>query len=111
MGFHYDREYVILQLHAPESLNRLSLSYVAGDTDIRKQIAFCPYCGVMNENMRTALLHAQKHLGLAYLCGGCYGKLYKRPQPMYNHLQTCKAILNAKKEIESQKKKKKGESD
>ena len=102
VGFHYDREYVILQLHAHESLNRLLLSYVTGDTDIRKQIVFCPYCGVMNENMKTTLSHAQKHLGLAYLCGGCYGKLYKRPQLMYNHLQTCKAILNTKKEIESQ---------
>ena len=64
----------------------------------------------MNENTKMAFSHARKHLGMAYLCGGCYGKLYKRPQSMHTHLQTCKAILNAKKEIESQKKKKKGKS-
>ena len=110
IGFHYDQEYVIHQLHTSESLNLVSMSYITGDTDNRKQITFCPYCGVMNENTKMAFSHARKHLGMAYLCGGCYGKLYKRPQPMHTHLQTCKAILNAKKEIESQKKKKKGES-
>ena len=44
MDFQYQREYVIHKLHKSESLNRVSILY---DTNQRKQIAFCPYCGVM----------------------------------------------------------------
>ena len=83
MDFQYEREYVIHKLHKSESLNRISISY---DTNQRKQIAFCPYCGVMNENTATALSHARKHLGIAFLCGGCYGKIYKKPQFLHNHI-------------------------
>ena len=86
MGFQYEWEYVIHKLHKSESLNQISISY---DTNQRKQIAFCPYCGVMNENTATALSHARKHLGIAFLCGGCYGKIYKKPQFLYNHMLTC----------------------
>ena len=59
MDFQYEQEYVIHKLHKSESLNRISISY---DTNQRKQIAFCPYCGVMNENTATALSHVRKHL-------------------------------------------------
>ena len=45
MDFHYEREYVIHKLHKSKSLNQISISY---DTNQRKQITFCPYCGVMN---------------------------------------------------------------
>ena len=86
MDFRYEREYVIHKLHKSESLNRISISY---DTNQRKQIAFCPYCGVMNENTATAHGHARKHLGIAFLCGGCYGKTYKKPQFLYNHMLSC----------------------
>ena len=86
MDFQYEREYVIHKLHKSESLNQISISY---DTNQRKQIAFCPYCGVMNENMATAQGHVRKHLGIAFLCGGCYGKIYKKPQFLYNHMLTC----------------------
>ena len=64
MDFQYEREYVIHKLHKSESLNRISISY---DTNQRKQIAFCPYCGVMNENTATAHSHARKHLRIASL--------------------------------------------
>ena len=83
MDFQYEREYVI---HKSESLNRISISY---DTNQRKQIAFCPYCGIMNENMAPAHSHVRKHLGIAFLCGGCYGKTYKKPQFLYNHMLSC----------------------
>ena len=59
MDFQYEREYVIHKLHKSESLNWISISY---DTNQRKQIAFCPYCGVMNENTATA--HSVKTLCL-----------------------------------------------
>ena len=95
MDFQYKREYVIHKLHKSESLNRVSILY---DTNQRKQIAFCPYCGVMNENTATALSHARKHLGISFLCGGCYCKIYKKPQFLYNHMLTCQLTIIHQKE-------------
>ena len=100
MDFQYEWEYVIHKLHKSESLNRISISY---DTNQRKQIAFCPYCGVMNENTATALSHAREHLGIAFLCGGCYCKIYKKPQFLYNHMLSCQLTVIHQKEKDSQK--------
>ena len=90
MDFQYEQEYVIHKLHKSESLNQISISY---DTNQRKQITFCPYCEVMNENMATAHSHARKHLGIAFLCGGCYGKTYKKLQFLYNHMLSCRPTV------------------
>ena len=76
MLFLSEREYVIHQLHEADCLSRVTVYYGKNQ---RKQIAFCPYCGVMNENSVTAYSHARKHLGITFLCGGCYGKLYQAP--------------------------------
>ena len=100
MDFQYEQEYVIHKLHKSESLNRISISY---DTNQRKQIAFCPYCGVMNENTATALSHVRKHLGIVFLCGGCYCKIYKKPQFLYNHMLSCQPTIIQWKEKDSQK--------
>ena len=100
MDFQYEWEYVIHKLHKSESLNRISISY---DTNQRKQIAFCPYCGVMNENTATALSHVRKHLRIAFLCGGCYCKIYKKPQFLYNHMLSCRLTVIHWKEKDSQK--------
>ena len=100
MDFQYEQEYVIHKLHKSKSLNQISISY---DTNQRKQIAFCPYCGVMNENTATALSHARKHLGIAFLCGGCYGKIYKKPQFLYNHMLSCRLTVIHQKEKDFQK--------
>ena len=100
MDFQYKQEYVIHQLHKSKSLNRISISY---DTNQKKQIAFCPYCGVMNENTTTALSHVRKHLGIAFLCGGCYCKIYKKPQFLYNHMLSCRPTVIQRKEKDSQK--------
>ena len=77
MLFQSEREYVIHQLHEADCLSRVTVYY--GENQ-QKQIAFCSYCGVMNENTATAYSHTRKHLGITFLCGGCYGKLYKVPQ-------------------------------
>ena len=100
MDFQYEQEYVIHKLHKSKSLNRISISY---DTSQRKQITFCPYCGVMNKNTATALSHARKHLRIAFLCGGCYGKIYKKPQFLYNHMLSCRLTVIHRKEKDSQK--------
>ena len=86
MLFQSEREYVIHQLHEADCLSRVTIYY--GENQ-RKQIAFCPYYGVMNKNSVTAYSHARKHLGITFLCGGCYGKLYKVPQHLSQHMKSC----------------------
>ena len=86
MLFQYEQEYVIHQLHEAECLAQVSIYY--GENQ-QKQIVFCPYCGVMNENSATAYSHVRKHLGITFLCGGCYGKLYKVPQHLSHHMKSC----------------------
>ena len=90
MLFQYEREYVIHQLHEADCLAQVSVYY--GENQ-RKQIAFCPYCGIMNENSATAYSHARKHLGITFLCGGCYSKLYKAPQHLSHHMKSCHPCL------------------
>ena len=89
MLFRSDREYVIHKLHEEDCLSRVTIYY---GENLRKQIAFCPYCGVMNENTAIAYSHARKHLGITFLCGGCYTKLYKVPQHLSQHMKTCPLV-------------------
>ena len=86
MLFQSEREYVIHQLHEADCLSRVTVYYGKNQ---RKQIAFCPYCKVMNQNSVTAYSHVRKHLGITFLCGGCYGKLYKVPQHLSQHMKSC----------------------
>ena len=90
MLFQYEREYVIHQLHEAKCLAQVSVYY--GENQ-RKQIAFCPYCGVMNKNSATTYSHVRKHLGITFLCGSCYGKLYKVPQHLSHHMKSCRPCL------------------
>ena len=90
MSFQSEREYVIHQLHEDDCLSWVTVYYGKNQ---QKQIAFCPYCGVMNENTATAYSHARKHLGITFLCGGCYGKLYKVPQHLSQHMKSCHPCL------------------
>ena len=90
MLFRSDREYVIHKLHEEDCLSRVTIYY---GKNLRKQIAFCPYCGVTNENTATAYSHTRKHLGITFLCGGCYTKLYKAPQHLSQHMKTCPPCL------------------
>ena len=85
--FQYEWEYVIHQLHKSECLSQMSVYFGKSQW---KQIAFCPYCGVMNENSATVYIHVRKHLGITFLSGGCYGKLYKAPQHLFTHIKSCR---------------------
>ena len=98
MPFQCEWEYVIHRLHKVECLAWMSVYY---DDNQRKQIAFCLYCGVMNENSATAYSHARKHLGITFLCGGCYGKLYKAPQHLFSHMKTCHLCIMSRPEKET----------
>ena len=90
MLFRSDREYVIHKLHEEDCLSRVTIYY---GENLWKQIAFCPYCGVTNKNTATAYSHTRKHLGITFLCGGCYTKLYKAPQHLSQHMKTCPPCL------------------
>ena len=95
MVFQLDWEYVIHQLHEADCLSRITIYYGDGQT---KQLAFCPYCGVMYENSAMAYSHVRKHLGLTFLCGGCYNKMYRAPQYLAQHRKNCNACLMSKPE-------------
>ena len=90
MLFQSEREYVIHQLHEADCLSRVTVYY--GENQ-RKQLVFCPYCGIMNKNTATAYSHARKHLRITFLCGGCYSKLYKVPQHLSQHMKSCPPCL------------------
>ena len=90
MLFQSERENVIHQLHEANCLSWVTIYY--GENQ-RKQLAFCPYYGVMNENTATAYSHVRKHLGITFLCEGCYSKLYKAPQHLSQHMKSCPPCL------------------
>ena len=53
-----DKEFMLTSFHLRACLRRASLM-VSGK---RRQVAFCPYCGVTNDNAETGLNHVRKHL-------------------------------------------------
>ena len=67
-----DREFLLTNFHWHKCLVRQSIS-IGGKC---RQLAFCPYCGVINENSETTLSHVRKHLNLLFVCGGCYSKSF-----------------------------------
>ena len=104
MLFQSEREYVIRQLHEADCLSRVTIYY--GENQW-KQLAFCPYCRVMNENATTAYSHARKQLGITFLCGGCYNKIYQVPQHLVQHMRSCHPCLMNRPESSQQSVRKK----
>ena len=104
MLFQLERDYVIRQLHEADCLSQVTIYY--GENQ-RKQLAFCPYYGVMNENATTTYSHARKHLGITFLCGGCYNKIYLAPQHLVQHMRSCRSCLMNKPESSQQSVRKK----
>ena len=89
-----DREFLLTNFHWHECLVRQSI------TIGRKcrQLAFCPYCGVVNENSETALSHVRKHLDLLFVCGGCYAKSFPHGQALNKHMRTMCHTTSATRE-------------
>ena len=79
-----DREFLLTNFHQHECLVRQSIS-IGGRC---RQLAFCPYCGVINENSETALSHVRKHLDLLFVCGGCYSKCFPHGLALNKHMRT-----------------------
>ena len=77
-----DREFLLMNFHRHACLVRQSLN-VGGK---RRQLAFCPYCGIINGNADTALSHVRKHLDLLFVCGACHVKSYVNGHAVQRHM-------------------------
>ena len=85
-----DREFLLTNFHQHECLVRQSIS-IGGRC---RQLAFCPYCRVINENSETALSHVRKHLDLLFVCGGCYSKSFPHGLALNKHMRTqCHSVM------------------
>ena len=85
-----DKEFMLTSFHVRGCLRRASLT-VSGK---RRQVAFCPYCGVTNENAEMGLNHVRKHLDVMLVCGGCHTKSVCLGQALQKHMKdNCPAIL------------------
>ena len=96
-----NREFLLMNFHRHECLVRQSIS-IGGRC---RQLAFCPYCGVINENSETALSHVRKHLNLLFFCGGCYSKSFPHGQALNKHMRTqCHSVSAIKEKTRASRK-------
>ena len=85
-----DKEFMLTSFHRRACLRRMSLT-ISGK---RRQVAFCPYCGITNDNAETGLNHVQKHLDVMLVCGGCHTKSVCLGQALQKHMKdNCPAVL------------------
>ena len=85
-----DKEFMLMSFHVRGCLRRASLT-ISGK---RRQVAFCPYCGVTNDNAETGLNHVRKHLDVMLVCGGCHTKSVCLGQALQKHMKdNCPAVL------------------
>ena len=85
-----DKEFLLTNFHRHGCLMRQSFTIVGR----HRQLAFCPYCGVINENSDTALSHMRKHLDLLFVCGGCYSKSFLNGPALHKHMRTqCPSVM------------------
>ena len=79
-----DKEFLLCNFHHHQCLVRQSFNLEGRWW----QLAFCPYCRVINENSDTALSHVRKHLDLQFVCGGCYSKSFLNGPTLNKHMRT-----------------------
>ena len=83
-----DKELLLSNFHRHGCLVRQSFN-IEGK---RRQLAFCLYCGVINENSDTALSHVRKHLDLQFVCGGCFSRSFLNGLALNRHMRTCASV-------------------
>ena len=83
-----DKEFLLCNFHQHGCLVRQSAN-LKGRC---RQLAFCLYCGVINENSNTALSHVRKHLDLQFVCGGCFSRSFLNGPALYKHMKTCALV-------------------
>ena len=79
-----DKEFLLSNFHRHQCLVRQSFS-LEGRC---RQLTFCPYCRVINENLNMALSHVRKHLDLQFVCGGCCSKSFLNGLTLNKHMKT-----------------------
>ena len=109
-------DYFLNKLHEPACIKSKSVYYgakVAGKRS-RVQVVICPYCRVLSQNAPSGCSHIQRHLGLAFACGGCRQFHTEAPKKLQEHLGKCKGALATKAAAElmtSQNETSKGEKE
>ena len=83
-----DKEFLLCNFHHHGCLVRQSFNLKGR----RRQLAFCPYCGVINENSNTALSHVRKHLNLQFVCGGCFSRSFLNGLALNKHVKACASV-------------------
>ena len=83
-----EKEHLLDHLHSHAALQR----YLLGVGKLRKQFAFCPYCGIQSENRVSAYSHARRHLNVAFLSEACAKFHTHAYSQMNKHLTECRAI-------------------
>ena len=83
-----DKEFLLCNFHHHGCLVRQSFSLEGR----HRQLAFCPYCGVINENSDTALSHVRKHLDLQFVCGGCFSRSFLNGLTLNKHMKACASV-------------------
>ena len=78
-----DKEFLLCNFHHHPCLMRQSFN-LEGRC---RQLAFCPYCGVINENSDMALSHVRKHLDLQFVCGGCFSRSFLNGPALNKHMK------------------------
>ena len=79
-----DKGFLLSNFHHHQCLMRQSFSL----NGRCRQLTFCPYCGVINENSDTALSHMRKHLDLQFICGGCCSKSFLNGPTLNKYMRT-----------------------
>ena len=83
-----NKEFLLCNFHQHRCLMRQSFN-IEGKC---RQLAFCPYCGVINENSDMALSHVRKHLDLQFVCGGCFSRSFLNGPALNRHMRTCASV-------------------
>ena len=83
-----DKEFLLSNFHRHVCLVRQSFN-IEGR---RRQLTFCPYCRVINENSDMAISHMRKHLNLQFVCGGCFSKSFLNGPALHRHMRTCASV-------------------
>ena len=83
-----DKEFLLSNFHRHMCLMRQSFNIKRKC----RQLAFCPYCRVINENSDTALSHVRKHLDLQFVCGGCFSRSFLNGPALHRHMRTCASV-------------------
>ena len=78
-----DKELLLCNFHRHQCLVRQSFNLEGR----HRQLAFCPYCRVINENSDTALSHVRKHLDLQFVCGTCYSRSFLNGLALNKHMK------------------------